>query len=326
MRQPTFDDVKHAAARLENVAVRTPLLESPALNEIIGGRLLVKAEPLQRTGSFKFRGAYNKISQLSEEARRRGVVAYSSGNHAQGVSAAANLLDAPAIIVMPEDAPKVKLDGTRRWGAEVVTYDRRDHDARNAIAEKIASDKGMTIVPPFDDPQIMAGQGTTGLELMAQCKEMNAAPDAVITPAGGGGLMSGVATAVKHLSPDTDMFTAEPEGFDDTARSLAHGQRERMAGGAQSICDALLAPIPGELAFSVMRNLVTAGYVVNDEEVQDAMAAAFNHLKMVVEPGGAVALATVLTKKFDTKGKTVVVVTSGGNVDPSFFADVLAGR
>jgi threonine dehydratase len=323
MQKPIFKDIEAAANRLNGIAVRTPILESQAINDIIGGRLLVKAEPLQRTGSFKFRGAYNKICQMSKAERKRGVVAYSSGNHAQGVSAAANLLGAPAIIVMPEDAPQVKLDGTRRWGADIVTYDRSDHDARNVIAGQIAEEKGMTIIPPFDDPEIMAGQGTTGMELISQCKEAGADPDAVITPVGGGGLMSGVATAVKYLSPETELFTAEPEGFDDTARSLASGQRQNMLPDAKSICDALLAPCPGELAFSVMADLVYGGLVVSDDEVRSAMTCAFNHLKLVIEPGGAVGLAAVLNGKYDSNGKTVVVVASGGNVDGAQYAEIV---
>ncbi len=322
--RPEFSDIETAARRLEAVVVRTPLLESPALNRRLGGRLLIKAEPLQRTGSFKFRGAYNKIGGLPEATRKRGVVAYSSGNHAQGVSAAAHLLETPAVIVMPEDAPKVKLDGTRRWGAEVITYDRRDHDARNSMADEIASRRGMAIVPPFDDPEIMAGQGTAGLELIAQCRDMNAVPDAVITPAGGGGLMSGIATAVKHLSPATELYTAEPVGYDDTARSLALGSRQGNAADASSFCDALLAPMPGELAFSIMRDLVSGGLVVEDSAVEEAMIDAFEHLKLVAEPGGAVALAAVLSGAYQAASRTVVVVISGGNVDAGLFSEVLA--
>ncbi len=323
MYKPSFADVESAVEQLRGVAVRTPLLESPVLNDAVGGRLLIKAEPLQRTGSFKFRGAYNKISRMSTADRAKGVVAFSSGNHAQGVAAAANLLRAPAIIVMPEDAPKVKLDGTRRWGAEIVTYDRSDHDARNAIAGEIAAERGMTIIPPFDDPEIMAGQGTAGYELVKQCRDAGAAPDIVVTPAGGGGLMSGVATAVRYLSPPTELYTAEPAGFDDTARSLAEGSRQSMREGAESICDALLAPMPGELAFDVMKDLVSGGVVVRDSEAKAAMAQAFQHLKLVVEPGGAVALAAILSGKLDIADKCAVVVTSGGNVDGNVFADAL---
>jgi len=318
--------IEAAAERLQGIARQTPLLESAALNELAGTRLLVKAEPLQLTGSFKFRGAYNCISQLDDDQRKRGVIAFSSGNHAQGVAAAARLLGTSAVIVMPDDAPAVKLAGTRAWGAEIIGYDRSDHDARETIAAEVSEARGLTMIRPFDDPRIIAGQGTLGRELMAQAEAVGVAPDFVLTPAGGGGLMSGVATAVKALAPDCTLVTAEPEGFDDTARSLAAGERQAVREGAESMCDALLAPQPGLLTFGYLRRLVSFGTVVSDGEAADAMRAVFQHLKLVVEPGGATAIAAVLSGKLDHGGKPVVAVASGGNVDPGLFARILNGE
>lgn len=320
---PGIDNVVDAAARIDGAAVRTPLLESAALNGLVGGRLLIKAEMLQVTGSFKFRGAYNRISRLDAAARAAGVIAFSSGNHAQGVAAAAHLTGAPAVIVMPDDAPRVKREGTERWGAEIVTYDRRDHDARETIAAEIMSVRGGTLVPPYDDPHIIAGQGTAGLELVAQAAERDVEPDAVLVPCGGGGLTAGVATAVSARLPGCTVHTVEPAGFDDTARSLAAGRRVDIEAGAASICDALLAPRPGELTFAINSRLVAGGMVVDDDEAAAAIRALFTHLKLVAEPGGAVAVAAALTGQFDCRGKTVCAVASGGNVDPGTFCDAL---
>ncbi len=320
---PGIDDVVDAAARVNGVATRTPLLESAALNDLVGGRLLIKAEMLQVTGSFKFRGAYNRISRLDAAARQAGVIAFSSGNHAQGVAAAAHLAGAPAVIVMPDDAPRVKREGTERWGAEIVTYDRSDHDARETIAAEIMSVRGGTLVPPYDDPHIIAGQGTAGLELLAQAAECSAKPDAVLVPCGGGGLTAGVATAVSTQLPDCAIHTVEPAGFDDTARSLAARERLDIDSDASSFCDALLAPRPGELTFAINSRLVTSGLVVDDGEAAAAMRALFTHLKLVAEPGGAVAVAAALSGQFDCRGKTVCAVASGGNVDPGTFCDAL---
>lgn len=318
--EPTLADLEAAAERIAGQAVRTPLLESAALNRRVGGRVLVKAEMLQRTGSFKFRGAYNKISQIPADMRRHGIIAFSSGNHAQGVAAAAHLLGAPATIVMPSDAPTVKREGTASWGATIVTYDRRDHDKRETIARDILDRQGGTLIPPFDDPDIIAGQGTVGLELVEQA---NAEPDAVIVPAGGGGLTAGVATAVAGKLPGTPVYTAEPAGFDDHARSFVSGDREHIADGAESFCDALLAPRPGILTFAINKKLCRGGLVVTDTEVAHAMAVAFRDLKVVVEPGGAVALAAVLTGKIAAEGKTIAVVCSGGNVDAAIYGEAL---
>lgn len=317
-----FDDVEAAARRLAGVAVRTPLLEVPLLNKELGFRLLVKAEPLQRTGSFKFRGAYNTISQFDADARKAGVVAFSSGNHAQGVAAAASMLGVPATIVMPEDAPAIKIANTRAWGADVVLCDRHSDD-REAIGAGIAAESGAILVKPYDNPGVIAGQGTVGIEIIEQCREADATPDAVVIPCGGGGLSSGVGLALARLSPDTEIWTAEPEGWDDTALSLAAGERKAVDGTTRTICDSLLAAAPGELTFPILRDLADGGLAVGDRAVKRAMAAAFRHFKLVVEPGGAAALAAVLDGRIDCRGKTIVCICSGGNADPALFAEIL---
>ncbi len=321
---PDFADIAEAAARLAGTAVCTPLLESPALNERIGGRLLIKAEMLQRTGSFKFRGAYNCISRLDETARKRGVVAYSSGNHGQAVAAVAKLFAIPATIVMPLDAPRIKSESTRAHGAEIVFYDR-DTEVREEVAAKIADAGGATLIPPFDDPLIIAGQGTVGLEIARQAADMDVGLDAVLVPCGGGGLISGTATALAELSPATEIWAVEPAGFDDTLRSLASGRREAVAPGASSICDALLVPTPGALTFAINARLLAGGIAVSDDDAMRAMAAAFRYFKLVVEPGGAVALAAVLAGAHPCRGRTVAVVCSGGNVDPETYRTAISG-
>ena len=317
-----YQDVVEAARRLDGYAVRTPLLENALLNERVGGRVLLKPEVLQRSGSFKFRGAFNRLSQLSPEEREGGVVAWSSGNHAQGVAAAAAILGLRAAIVMPSDAPALKIANTRGYGADVVLYDRWT-ESREEIAKRIADERGSATVPPFDHPQIMAGQGTVGLEIVEQAQAMGVVPDDVLAPCSGGGLLSGIATAVRHFHPDTRVWSVEPAGFDDAARSLAKGERVSNEGGKASLCDALLAPTPGALTFPVMKEKLAGGLSVTDEEVQAAMAYAFTVLKLVVEPGGAVGLAAVLSGKLPVQGRTVAVVLSGGNVDPDTFADAL---
>jgi threonine dehydratase len=322
---PNYADVCAAAERLAGRAVRTPLLESVWLNEHIGGRLLIKAEPLQRTGSFKFRGAYNCISQLAPAKRAQGVVAYSSGNHAQAVAAAAHMLDAPATIVMPNNAPAVKVAGTRRYGAEIVSYDRATED-RGAIAESLARDKGATLVRPYENNDVIAGQGTVGLEIAAECRVRNIAPDFVVVPAGGGGLMAGCALALSAELPDAALYTAEPEDYDDHARSFNAGTRQQVRDmGVATLCDALLPEEPGERTFAINSSRVSGGVTADDAAVLRAMAAAFHHLKLVIEPGGAAALAAVLNGALETAGKTVVVVASGGNVDPDIFRKALEG-
>ena len=317
----SFHDVEAAARRLDGIAVRTPLIRNYALDEAAGGRVLVKPECLQVTGSFKIRGAYNFLSQLTPEEAGRGVVAFSSGNHAQGVAAAGEMLGIHAAIVMPEDAPRAKLENTRRLGGEVITYDRYTGD-REAIARDIANERGAVVVPSYDHDFIIAGQGTVGLEIAQQCREQGITPDQVLVCCGGGGLISGSAVALKHLYPDVGVHTVEPEEFDDTARSLQSGQREHIGDGARSICDALQAHSPGELTFEIMKRLLADGLTVSDDEVRAAMRFAFQNLKLVIEPGGAVALAAVLARKIDTAGKTTVIVASGGNVDREMYAEI----
>jgi len=322
LREPTFADIEAAAARLSGHAVVTPLLEFATLNQRVGGRVLIKPENLQRTGSFKFRGAYNKLSQLSETARKAGVAAYSSGNHAQGVAAAAALLNVPATIVMPADAPAIKIEKTRGYGAEVVLYERNSQD-RAALAAEIAAQRGLTMVRPYDDPDIIAGQGTCGLEIARQAAQLGAELDAVLVCCGGGGLTSGSAMALKGVSPATAVYSVEPAGFDDTARSLAAGQRVANEPGGHSICDALLAPTPGELTFALNKRILAGGLSVSDGEAAQAIAYAFRDLKLVVEPGGAVALAAILTERFEAKGKVVAITLSGGNIDADSFARIV---
>jgi threonine dehydratase len=320
---PTAADVDEAAQRLAGVALRTPLISSPVLDALTGGRVFLKAETLQRTGSFKFRGAYNKISSIPPDARGGGVVAYSSGNHAQGVAAAASLLSMPAVIVMPRDAPRSKRERTAALGAEVVLYDRAAED-REAIAHDIAGRRGAVVVPPYDDPLIIAGQGTAGIEIVEDLAARGLAPDVVVVNASGGGLTAGIALAVKARRPDARLFTAEPSGFDDHARSFRSGRRERNTALSGSICDALMAQSPGRLTFEINRSLVGDGVSATDEEVAKAVAFAFRELKLVVEPGGAVSLAALLTGKIDVRHKVAVAVLSGGNVDAELFARLVA--
>ena len=315
-------DVRSAAGCLKGHALVTPLLESSLLNQRLGGRLLMKPEMLQRTGSFKFRGAFNRLANIPKAARRRGVVAYSSGNHAQGVAAAAAMLGMPALIVMPEDAPRTKIAGTEAYGAEVVYYDRRT-ESREEIGERLAEDRGATLVRPYDDALVIAGQGTVGLEVAAQARAIGAAIDAVLIPCSGGGLTAGCALAISGESPKSEVYTVEPQGFDDTARSLAAGKRLSNAAGARSVCDALMVPTPGELTFAINTRLVKRGLVVSDEAAIRAMAAAYSYFKLVVEPSGAVTLAAVLSGVFEISGKTVAAVCSGGNVDGTAFRSAL---
>ena len=321
-RIPTVADVKDAAKLLHGRAVATPLVESPLLNDQLGGRLLAKAEMLQHAGAFKFRGAFNRLSRLDEEERKRGVVAYSSGNHAQGVAVVARMLGIPALIVMPKTAPGIKIANTRAYGAEVVLYDPQ-LESREELGGKLSAERGATLVPPYDDPDIISGQGTVGLELAAQAREKDARLDAVLIPCGGGGLTAGCALALAEECPGTPVYCVEPEGFDDTARSLEAGKRITNPPGAVSFCDALPHPTPGALTFGINKRLLAGGLAVGDDKTAAAMAAAFTYFKLVVEPGGAVALAAALSGAFDCSGKTVAVVCSGGNVDPDLFRSVL---
>jgi threonine dehydratase len=315
-------DILAASETLKPFAVRTPLLSSPALDEATGAHVFLKPELLQRTGSFKFRGAYNKLASIPAAARAGGVVAFSSGNHAQGVAAAAQLFKIPATIVMPADSPKTKRERTKALGAEVVLYDR-DREDREAIARGLCEKHGATLVPPFDDPKIIAGQGTLGREIADDLAALGIVPDIVAGPASGGGLMAGVAVGIKARFPDATIVIVEPEGFDDHARSLASGHRERHPASTRTICDALMSPIPGELTFSINQKLVSAGAVASDAQVGEAMKFAFREFKLVVEPGGAVALAALLNGKLNAKGKTVAIVLSGGNVDADLFAKMI---
>lgn len=318
---PSFADIERAAERLDGVARYTPLLGSDALDARTAGRVLLKAENLQRTGSFKIRGAYNRLSQLKDEGAAR-VAAFSSGNHAQGVALAARLLGMRATIVMPSDAPKLKIENTRRLGAETVLYDRWT-ESREEIAARIAAEQGAEVVPAFDDPGIIAGQGTVGLELAEQARALALDLDSVLVPASGGGLAAGIALALEATRPGTRVHTAEPAGFDDHAKSLAAGEILANDPGGRSICDALLAPRPGRITFAINRKLLESGLVATDDEVRAAMAFAFRELKLVVEPGGAAALAALLAGRIETEGRTIAIVLSGGNVDQETFTACL---
>ncbi|MBX3702868.1 MAG: threonine/serine dehydratase [Steroidobacteraceae bacterium] len=319
---PGFADIQAAALRLAGVALRTPLLAGTPLDEHTGGRVLLKLESLQRHGSFKIRGAYNRLSQLSANERKAGVVAFSSGNHAQGVAGAAKMLGIRATIVMPADAPRLKLENTKALGAEVVLYDRYRED-REGVAARVLAERGGTLVPAFDDPHIVAGQGTCGLELMQQAEELGFTPDQVLIGASGGGLLAGSALAIRSLSQATEVWAVEPEAFDDIRRSLGAGRRLANAPEARTICDALMSSPCGAIPFALMRQHVAGGVAVSDDEVLAAMEYAFRRLKLVVEPGGAVALAAVLGGKLPLAGRTTAIVLTGGNVDPGTFCRAL---
>jgi threonine dehydratase len=316
-------DIDAAALVIAPFAIRTPLLSFPVLNERVGAKVFLKPEMLQRTGSFKFRGAFNKVSSIPQDKRSGGVVAFSSGNHAQGVAAAAKILDMQATIVMPSDAPLSKRERTKSYGAEVVLYDR-DRDDREAIARGIAEKRGATLVKPYDDPFVIAGQGTAGREIAEDMAALGMAPDIVVAPASGGGLIAGVATAVKARFPLAELIVAEPEAFDDHKRSLVAGHREPHAPAGRTICDALMALIPGEITFTINGKLLSRGVTASDAEVGAAVAFAYRELKLVVEPGGAVGLAALLAGRLDVAGKTIVIVLSGGNVDADLFAELVA--
>jgi threonine dehydratase len=315
-------DIDAAARVLAPFAVRTPLLSPPVLCDRVGARIFLKPEVLQRTGSFKFRGAFNKLSSIPIDARGGGVVAFSSGNHAQGVAAAAQILNMRATIVMPSDAPLSKRERTKAFGAEVVLYDR-DREDREAIARDIAGKRDATLVPPYDDTMVIAGQGTVGKEIADDMAALGLTPDIVLAPVSGGGLIAGVATAVKARFPQAEIIVAEPEAFDDHTRSLRAGKREPHSGTGRTICDALMASIPGEITFAINGKLLSHGITATDEEVGVAVGFAFRELKLVVEPGGAVGLAALLAGRIDTAGKNVVIVLSGGNVDADMFAKLI---
>jgi threonine dehydratase len=316
-------DIDLAANVVAPYAVRTPLLSFPVLNEAAGTRVFLKPEMLQRTGSFKFRGAFNKLSSIPHARRGGGVVAFSSGNHAQGVAAAARILNMQATIVMPSDAPLSKRERTKSYGAEVVLYDR-DREDREAIARDIAERRGATLVPPYDDPFVIAGQGTVGREIAEDMAALGLVPEIVVAPASGGGLIAGVATAVKARVPRATLIVAEPEAYDDHRCSLRAGKREPHAASGRTICDALMATIPGELTFAINSKLLSHGVTASDNEVGAAVAFAFRELKLVVEPGGAVGLAALLAGRIESGGRNVVIVLSGGNIDADLFARLIA--
>jgi threonine dehydratase len=319
---PTFEDVLDAAGRLEGSAVKTPLITSAALDAATGAKVFVKAECLQRTGSFKFRGAYNRISRLTADERTRGVVAFSSGNHAQGVAAAAALMGTPAVIVMPSNAPRAKIMGTKAMGAEVITYDRWT-ESREEIGARIAAERGSVLVPPFEDFHVIAGQGTVGLEAAQQLNALGETADLMLAPASGGGLVAGIGLAFGALSPSTAVYAVEPEAFNDHARSLKAGHPVAVKPDTDSILDALLSPAPGQMTFALNGRQLAGAVGVSDDAALTAVAFAFRHLKLVLEPSGAAALAAVLTGKVDAAGRTVVVIASGGNVDSEVYAEAI---
>ena len=322
-RDASADGVRRAAERLKGKALVTPLIENETLNARVGGRVLMKAETLQHTGSFKFRGAYNLLSQLGPEQRKRGVLAWSSGNHAQGVALAARLLGMPAIIVMPTDAPAVKAERVRGYGAEIVPYDRYTDD-REAIGRRLAEERAMTLAPSYDHPDIIEGQGTLALEAVRQAAGMGATFDAFIACCGGGGMSAGCALVLEELAPAAELWIAEPEGFDETWASIRDGVRHRADVTRPTICDALASPAPGALTLPILARLARGGASLTEDEVRAAMAYAFKYLKLVVEPGGAVALAAILAGKVNAKGRTLGLTLSGGNVDASLYAQILA--
>ena len=325
MHIASFAGVQDAARQIAGRAVRTPLIESPALNAHVGGRVLLKAETLQVAGAFKFRGAWNRISRLTEAERARGVVAYSSGNHAQAVAAAAQMLGIEAIIVMPADSPAVKVEGVRSFGGEVRMYDRYT-ESREAIGEEIAASKGSVLVRPFDDPFVIEGQGTIGLEIVEDAKAMGAAPlDQLVCGASGGGLIAGINLAMAALSPHTPVIAVEPRDYNDFQLSIAAGERLTHAPARGTICDALMTDRPGELTFPINRR-VDRVETVSDAEVAAAVRYAFRVLKLVVEPGGAVSLAALLAGKIEARDRTTAVILSGGNVDPALFASIIEDR
>jgi threonine dehydratase len=315
---PEYADIVSAVERIKGHAVRTPLLRNDGLDQKMDARIFIKAENLQRTGSFKFRGACNRISRLTDDEKRCGIIAYSSGNHAQGVAAAARIFGTSATILMPQDAPAAKVEGVKFWGGRVVFFDRAT-ESREEIAASMSAKDGSILVPPYEDAYIMAGQGTAGVEAVEQMAAHETRPDIIICPAGGGGLIAGVGLAVKHHYPEAQIWAAEPDGFDDHARSFLSGSRqtnERLTG---SVCDAIITPTPGEMTWRLNAKQLSGVAVVTDDEALDAMAFAWRHLKTVVEPGGVVALAAVLSGKLDLAGKTVCVLATGGNVDREVF-------
>lgn len=323
LQPPPFPEIEDAALRLRGVLRETPMLESERLNRLLGGRLLVKAEGLQVTGSFKARGALNRLLLLDTEERARGVAAFSSGNHGQAVAwAAARLGVRRAVIAMPTDAPKAKVEATRGWGGEVVLYDRATED-REAVGRRLAEEHGLTLVPPYDDRRVLAGAATLGIEAARQAAALDAEPEVLAVCCGGGGLTAGCALAWEALRPEAKVWAVEPEAFDDTARSIAAGRRLGNAHGAASICDAIQTPMPGVLTFAVNAPRLGGVATVTDDEVRSAVRVAFAEFGLVVEPGGAAALAAVLAGRIPVRGRCVAAVLTGANVDAGTFAAII---
>tara|TARA_Y100001934_G_scaffold108683_1_gene133279 strand:+ start:10383 stop:11390 length:1008 start_codon:yes stop_codon:yes gene_type:complete len=321
---PNVLDIQSAANRISKYSIVTPLLESSILNKMTGARILIKAETLQRTGAFKFRGAMNALTMLTPRKRKMGVIAYSSGNHAQAIACAAQILETKAHVVMPDDSPKVKLEGARYYGAEIHEYNR-NFDDREKIGHTLAAENKLTLIKPFDDPAVIAGQGTAGLEIIDQCNNLRVKPDMVMAPVGGGGLIAGIGLAIRNRWPEIKIYAAEPYGWDDHRLSIDNSKRSKVSNSnVKTICDALLAPMPGEITFLINKHLLETSIVVTDKEVVRAMALAFKHLKLVIEPGGAVALAAALKGQIEICGKTIIVIASGGNVDMETFVYLLS--
>lgn len=323
LQEPDAEAIRQATARIAPYAVRTPLLEVPGLNAQLGARILFKPETLQRAGSFKFRGALNRALQLSEAERAGGMVAWSSGNHGLALSYVARELGIKATILMPQEAPRTKIDGVRANGATVRLYDKT-REVREEIGAQIAAETGAVIVPPYDDPFVMTGQATLGAEFAEQADQMGLPLDAVFLSCSGGGLASGAACGVHSVTPSAEVYSVEPEGFDGMARSLAEGKRVAAPAKGASICDALLVPTPGVLTFPVCQRHLKGGLAVTDQEVRAAIRFAYAQLKLVVEPGGAAPLAALLAGKFDAAGKTIGILLSGGNVDAEKFAQYIS--
>ena len=312
-----------ANARLSGKKRITPLLNSPFIDELVGRRTYIKAECLQHSGSFKFRGAFSAISALKIEEQQKGIIAYSSGNHAQGIAMAATMHNIKSTVIMPKDAPKIKIENTRKLGAEVILYDRYT-ESRERIGEKLQKKFGAALIKPFDDPNVIAGQGTAGLEITEQAKELGIEEADLLVCCGGGGLTSGIALACSEQAKNFKVHPVEPHGYDDVARSLISGKREKNENNSNSLCDAIVTPSPGILTFPILKNYCHSGLVVSEAEVLKAMKIAFERLKIVIEPGGAVALAAALYHSDLLDSKTIVVVASGGNVDPETFAKALS--
>jgi len=315
-------DMRAAAKGLDGIVIRTPMLENPDVNAMLGGRLLLKAENLQRTGAFKIRGAYWRMLHMSAEERERGVVTYSSGNHALGVARAAQVLGSSAVIVMPSDAPEAKKAASRALGADIVTFDR-DSESSDAVVERIERETGRLVVGPSTHPLVLAGAGTTALELLEQARDVHVELDAVLVPCGGGGLTAATAVVMANASPATQVFAAEPDLFDDTRRSLIAGERVGNPAGRRTICDAIMTPIPNAVTFPINHALLAGGVTATDAEVRAAMHFAYEHFKLVTEPGAVVGLAAILSGRAPIKGRAVATVITGGNIDPARFADLL---